>query len=93
MIPFYRMQLEGGMLARAIPLKIWLMLVLILVPFLLSGLTFSQAVQMNDDFRGQHVSSDTSTLMAGNFQYFDIVLNVDVEKIYIVAYQIGRAHV
>jgi len=81
------MHLRDGMLARAMSLKIWLILVLILILFLLSGLTFSQASLINDvNFKEQYVSPDNSVLIAGDFQYFDVALTVNVEKICIIAY-------
>ncbi len=81
------MHLRDGMLARAMSLKIWLILVLILIPFLLSGLTFSQASLINDvNFKEQYISPDNSVLIAGDFQYFDVALTVNVEKICIIAY-------
>jgi len=81
------MHLRDGMLARAMSLKIWLIPVLILIPLLLSGLTFSQASLINDvNFKEQYVSSDNSVLIAGDFQYFDVALTVNVEKICIIAY-------
>ena len=81
------MHLKDGMLARAISPKTMLILVLMLMPFLLSSLTFSQAALVKGiNFKEQPVSSDNSVLVAGNFQYFDITLTTDEEKICVIAY-------
>lgn len=87
MISTFVMHLRDGMLARAMSLKIVLILVLVLMPFLLSCLTFSQAALVKDtNFKELSASSDNCVLIAGGFQYFDIAPTADEEKVCIIAY-------
>ena len=75
-----------GMLARGI-LKILVIITLILTPFLVSGLTVSEASSMDGViFKEPHVSSDNSVLIAGRFHYFDVTLEDDRDNICIIAY-------
>ena len=86
MIPISGMHL-GRMLNRAILLKTCLVFILLLIPFLLTGLTFSQASLIETtSFKDQHVDCINPVLTPGCFQYFDVTLNVDADRISIIAY-------
>ena len=81
------MHSRDGLLTRAISLKALAIIILIFIPFLLSGITFSQATTVErTNSEEQHVSSNNPVLIAGDFQYFDLTLTVDEEKICIIAY-------
>lgn len=87
MMPIIRMHSRDGLLTRAISLKALAIIILIFIPFLLSGITFSQATTVErTNSEEQHVSSNNPVFIAGEFQYFDLTLTVDKEKICIIAY-------
>jgi len=86
-MPIIRMHSVDGLLIRAISLKALAIIILIFIPFLLSGITFSQATTVEEtNSEEQHVSSNNPVFIAGEFQYFDLTLTVDEEKICIIAY-------
>ena len=86
-MPIIRMHSRDGLLTRAISLKALAIIILIFIPFLLSGITFSQATTVErTNPEEQHVSSNNPVFIAGDFQYFDLTLTVDEEKICIIAY-------
>jgi len=81
------MHLEDGMLTRNISLKVLLLLVLLLVPFLFSGLASSQVTHVEDVYINErHLTINNAVLVAGDFHYFDVTLSLGVEKICIIAY-------
>jgi len=87
MIPIIRMHSRDGLPIRAISLKALAITILIFIPFLLSGITSSQAnIVERTNSEGQHISSNNPVFIAGDFQYFDLTLTVDEEKICIIAY-------
>lgn len=72
---------------RTISLKIILLLLILLIPFALSGLTISQSVPINNtSCKYQITNSGNSYLVAGDFRYFSVVINNEFEKICIVAF-------
>jgi len=86
-MPIIRMHSRDGLLTRTISLKALAIIILIFIPFLLSGITFSQATTVErTNSEEQHVSSNNPVFIAGEFQYFDLTLTVDEEKIWIIAY-------
>ena len=81
------MRLSDGMLTWGMSLKTILLLAILLIPFVLSGLTLSQSVSMNDPgFKEHTASSVNSVLVAGGFRYFDVTLTDEAERICIIAY-------
>ncbi|MCK5258390.1 MAG: DUF2341 domain-containing protein, partial [Thermoplasmatales archaeon] len=81
------MHSRDGLLTRTISLKALAIIILIFIPFLLSGITFSQATTVEEtNSEEQHVSSNNPVFIVGEFQYFDLTLTVDEEKICIIAY-------
>ncbi len=76
-----------GMRARAISIKTIFVLALMLISLLLSSLTFSHAVVLDDEnSEQQSVSSDNTVLVASDFQFFDITLDNSFDKICIIAF-------
>ena len=79
------MRLSDGMLERHISLKTVLLLAIVIIPFVLSGVTASQSVSTNT--ASLSGSSVNGVLIAGGFQYFDVTYTDEVDKICIIAYQ------
>ena len=69
-------------------LKSLFIAIFILIPLIISCLPSSQAAPIdNTNFKKQHVTTNNPIFIAGNFQYFDVTLNCEAEKIIIIAYQ------
>ena len=76
-----------GCSSRRFTLKIILLLAILLIPFLLSGLTVSHTVTEKDlSWKDYAASSGNSYIVAGSFRQFDVVLDRDVEKVTVLAY-------
>ena len=87
MMPINRMHSRDGLLIKTISLKTLAIIILIFIPFLLSGITFSQAtIVERTNSEELHASSNNPVFIAGEFQYFDLTLSADEEEICIVAY-------
>ena len=68
-------------------LKVLLLFILLLVPFLFSGFASSQATHVEDVcINERHLTINNAVLVAGDFHYFDVTLSVKAEKICIIAY-------
>ena len=77
-----------GMLEKRIQLKSLLIFIFILMPLLVSCFPSSRAPLINDvNFKEQHVSTKNPVINAGSYQYFDVNLALDAQKITIIAYQ------
>jgi len=64
--------------------------ILILIPLIVSCLPSSQASLINNvNFKEQHVSTSNPIFIAGGFQYFDVTLTSEAQKIIIIAYYQG----
>ena len=82
------MHLMDGMLPRVISIKTVVLIFIVLLPLIFSGLSLSQSTSMNYVSSKEHtVSSINSVLIAGGFQYFDITLTDEAEKICIIIHQ------
>jgi len=68
-------------------LKIVLVFSLLLLPFALSLLNCSQAIQINHiGIASQHFDTSNTVLIAGNLYHFNVSLSTDAKKLSIVAY-------
>ena len=77
----------GGMRTRGVLLKIFPLIVLVLMPLILSGISYSQPVSTGDSDYFEHTAdSFHPVLLAGDFQYYNLKLSNEVEKICIIAY-------
>ena len=76
-----------GMYAKNSTLKTVVFLAVLLIPFVLSGLSFSKPISTdNTTYRENSASSCNSIVVAGDFQYFEVKLTSVAEKISIVAF-------
>ena len=74
-------------MSRRYTLKLILLLIVVLTPFVLSGITISQSTSNNDlVWKDYAASSANSYILAGSFRYFDVALGEEVEKVTVVAY-------
>jgi hypothetical protein len=78
------MQRKDGMLARGIYLKA--VIVLVLMPILLVGLTCLEATPNKNVSSRPHASLKDPVFIAGVFNYLDVTLNLENENICIIAY-------
>ena len=74
------MHLKDGMLTKNLLLKIVILLIILVLPLIFSGVSFSQSVLINDaDFNEHLAPSKNLILTAGNFQYFDVSVSNDIK--------------
>ena len=75
------------MCARNSSLKIVIFLALLLMPFILSGISYANPVSINKTGYNKYLASSTNSfIVAGDFQYFKVKLNSEAEKISIIAF-------
>ena len=76
------------MYARNYSLKIIIFLAILLMPFVLSGLSFSKPILIkNSSYNENTASLNNSFFYAGIYQYFEVDLTNETEKICIIFYQ------
>jgi len=81
------MHREDGCLKKGLLFRIILLLFILLIPFALSGITTSESINNKDvSFEEETTAYTNSVLIPGYFKYFNVALNVEVEKICIIAY-------
>jgi len=81
------MHFRDGMLARFITLKVIILLIIVALPLLLSYITVSKSVDSNVAFcQDISISSSKNAIIPGNYQFLDINLNYNVERICVIAY-------
>jgi len=74
-----------GMYASNYSLKTVVFLVLILMPFVLSGISFSKPISTNNlDYIENIDSSNNYIFIAGSYQYFEVRCHNETEKISII---------
>ena len=78
------MHISDGLRAYGIDRKA--VIVLVVLPFLLVGLNCVEASPENDLTSSSHVSLSDSVLVAGVFQYLEVSLPTEHEKICIIAF-------
>jgi len=77
-----------GMYARNYSLKIVVFLALLLMPFFLSGISFSKPISMNNsNYMENSESSNNYIFIAGSYQYFEAKFTNEVKKICIIFFQ------
>ena len=78
------MHISDGMIADGIYRKI--VIIVMLMPFLLVGLTCVEAIPTHNIASPTHMSVKNSILVAGDFHYVDVRVSNETEKICIIAY-------
>lgn len=70
-----------GMCARNSSLKVVIFLAILLMPFVISGISFSKPISMNEpSYKGSSAASCSSIFIAGNFQYFGVKLTSEAQR-------------
>ncbi|MFO7676948.1 MAG: DUF2341 domain-containing protein [Thermoplasmatota archaeon] len=72
------------MLKRALVLKILILIIILFIPLFLSAVSISQPIPKRD--AGFLNPSYQSSLVVGDFQYFNVVLTEEIQQINIIAY-------